>query len=102
MDFSFVLVIGLAAILMSALMIFSEVTSRRSSNFRLVFCISYFAGLALMQPWRVTSAEEVGMSAMMLIFIALWIAIGCIIGGVPTALAISIVRWTISVFKKQA
>jgi len=102
MDFSFIPVIALAAILMSIFMIFSEVASRRSSNFRLAFGISYLAGLALIQPWRVTSAEEVGMSAMMLIFIALWVAVGSIIGGVPTAFAISIVRWTISAFRKRA
>jgi hypothetical protein len=102
MDFSFILVIALAAILTSGMMIFAEVTSRRSSTFRLAFGISYLAGLALMQPWHGSSAQEVGMSGMMLIFMMLWVAIGCIIGGIPTALAISIVRWIAGFFRKRA
>lgn len=101
-DFSFILVIGLSAILMSGLMIFSEVTRRRGSSFRLAFGISYLLGLLLIQPWRIASPEEAGMSAMMLMFMAIWVAIGCIIGAAPTAFAISVVRWGVGAFKKRA
>ncbi|MBB5984197.1 hypothetical protein [Sphingobium lignivorans] len=102
MDFSFILVIGLSAILASASMIFAEVTSRRVSIFRLPFFAAYLLGLVLMQPWRVTSAEEAGMSAMMLVFMALWVAIGWIIGAIPTALILSIVRWVSATMRRRA
>jgi hypothetical protein len=102
MDFSFILVIGLSAILASAWMIFAEVTSRRVSIFRLPFIIAYLLGIALMQPWHVTSAEEAGLSAMMLFFMALWVAIGWIIGAIPTALILSIVRWASATVRKRA
>lgn len=99
MDFSFILVIGLGAVLASAFMIFAEVTSRRVSTFRLPFVVTYVFGIILMQPWRVTSIEEAGMSAMMLVFMALWVATGWIIGAIPTALIISAVRWAFGISK---
>jgi hypothetical protein len=101
MDFSFILVIGLSAILASAWMIFVEVTSRRVSIFRVPFIVAYLLGLALMQPWRITSAQEAGMSVMMLVFMVLWVAIGWLVGAGPTALLLSIVRWATGGFGKR-
>ncbi len=93
MDFSFILVIGVSAILVSAMMVYSEVTSRRYSIFRLSFGICYLIGIVLMQPWRIASTQEVGMSIIILVFGAIWVALGCIIGAVPTALGIALVKW---------
>lgn len=101
MDFSFILIIGLSAILASAWMIFAEVTARRVSIFRQPFVIAYLLGIALMQPWRIASAEDAGMSAMMLVLMALWVAIGWIIGAIPTALILSIVRWASAAVRKR-
>jgi hypothetical protein len=102
MDASFILVIGISAILTAGLMIFSEITSRRSSTFRLAFCASYLLGLALMQPWHIESTQEAGMSAAMLVFMAIWVAIGCILGAIPTAVVIGLARWFLSLAKKKA
>lgn len=101
MDLSFILIIGLNAILTSAMMVYSEVRSRRGSIFRLTFGISYLLGLAVMQPLRITSAEEAGMSVMMLIFMALWVMAGCLIGAAPTALALSMFRWAAGAIRKR-
>jgi hypothetical protein len=102
MDFSFVLVMGLSAILASAWMIFAEVSSRRVSFFRVPFITAYLLGLALMQPWNLASVEAVGISAAMLLFVAFWVMIGWILGAVPTALIFSVVRWASGIARKRA
>jgi hypothetical protein len=102
MDVSFILVIGLSAVVTSGLMIFSEVTSRRGSTFRLAFGISSLAGFLVMQPWRAASPEEAGVSLMTLIFIPLWAAIGCVLGAIPAALVISAIRWLARLIDKRA
>lgn len=93
MDISFILIIAASAILISGMMVYAEVTRRRRSIFRLTFGVSYLLGLALMQPWQVTSPQEAGMSVMMLIFMAIWVVIGCIMGAVPTAIGITLFKW---------
>lgn len=99
MDLSFILAIGLSAILTAVLMVLSEITSRRISTFRLAFGISYLLGLILMQPWRVASAEEAGMAGMTMVFLAIWVVIGCVLGAIPTALCVSLFGWIAGRFK---
>ncbi|MDR6852030.1 hypothetical protein J2Y54_001523 [Sphingomonas sp. BE123] len=93
MDASFILIIAASAIIMSVMMIYAEITRRRRSVFRLTFGVSYLFAIALMQPWRVASAQEAGMSVMMLVFMAIWVAIGCFIGGALTATVIAAFSW---------
>ena len=100
MDLSFILIIGLSAILASIFMIYAEFVSRRVSIFRIPFVIAYLFGLVLVQPWRIESAQEAGVSVMMLVFLAFWVAVGWIIGAVPTALTLSVVRRASGTHKK--
>jgi hypothetical protein len=82
-------------------MIFVEITSQRVSIFRVPFIVAYLLGLALMQPWRIASAQEAGMSAMMLVLMVMCVAMGWLIGAGPTALLLSIVRWAAGGFGKR-
>ena len=100
MDFSFILVIGLGAILASSFMILAEITSRRVSIFRLPVFITFIVSMALMQPWRASSTQEVGMSVMMLVFVIMWAVTGWIIGAIPTALILPVFRWVSGMARK--
>lgn len=92
-DVSFILIIAVSAVLMAAMMIYAEVTSRRHSVSRLTFGISYLFGLAMMQPWQIESAQDAGMAVMMLIYMAIWVMMGCAIGAAPTAMGIALFKW---------
>jgi hypothetical protein len=45
-----------------------------------------------MEPWRITAWQELGMFAIMLVMLALWVAAGCIIGGIPAAVIVALVE----------
>ncbi|NWK94909.1 hypothetical protein DM806_04345 [Sphingobium lactosutens] len=93
MDFSGFLVIPLSAVIMAVALVSAEIVRWRGSVFRLAFAISYILGLLLIQPWWTNSATEIGMSAIMLLILALWVVGGCIIGAIPAMLLIAIGKW---------
>src|SRR5689334_2527527 len=89
MDFSGFILIPLAAVVTACWMIGAAILSKGGPGFRASFLLSYGLGVIFMEPWRIASWQELGMFAVMLTMLALWVAAGCIIGGVPAALAIS-------------
>ena len=93
MDFSFILIIGLSAILSAAWLIMVHFTQRPGSKFRPPFVVSYLLGLAMMQPWRIASAQDVGMFAVLLLFmLPLWVTVGWLIGAAPTTLILHVFK----------
>ena len=93
MDFSFIPIIGLSAILSAAWLILVHIKQRPGSKFRPPFLVSYLLGILMMEPWRIASAQDVGMFAVLLFFmLPLWVSIGWLIGAAPTALGLHIIK----------
>ena len=90
MDFSGLLMIPLAAIITAAWIVGAAVTSKRGPGFRAPFLLSYGLGVIFMEPWKIASWEHVGMFAVMLVMLAMWIAFGCLAGGLPAVLITSV------------
>jgi len=44
-----------------------------------------------MEPWRIAAWQDVGMFAVMLVMLVLWVAGGCLVGAVPAALIVSVI-----------
>lgn len=62
--------------------------SKRGVGFGPPFLITYVLGVIFAEPWRIASWQELWMFAVMFLMLALWVAAGCIIGGVPAVLAV--------------
>jgi hypothetical protein len=90
MDFSYIILIPLTALITACWVIGAAVLSKKGPGFQGPFILSYGLGVIFMQPWRVVSWQELGMSAVMLVMLARWIAAGCIIGGIPTMIVVSV------------
>lgn len=90
MDFSGFILIPLAAVITFCWIIGSAVLSKNGLGFRAPFLLSYGLGVIFMEPWRIAAWQELGMFAVMLIMLALWVAAGWIIGGIPAALIVSV------------
>ncbi|WP_167397769.1 hypothetical protein [Sphingomonas faeni] len=43
-----------------------------------------------MEPWKIAAWQELGLFAIMLVMLALWAAAGCVVGGIPAALVVSL------------
>ena len=83
MDFSGLILIPLAAVITACWIIGAAVMSKGGPGFRVPFLLSYGLGVICMEPWRIAAWQELGMFAVMLVMLVLWIAAGCLIGGVP-------------------
>jgi hypothetical protein len=92
MDFSGLLLIPLAALITATWLVGVATLSSRAGTLRPPFLLSYSFGLLFMQPWLITSWQEAGMFAVMLVTLAIWIAAGCIIGAMPVVAAIALTR----------
>lgn len=90
MDFSGLILTPLAAVITACWIIGAALFSKRNPGFRAPFLLSYALGVASMEPWRIVSWQHVGMFAFMLVMLVLWVAAGCIIGGLPAALVVSL------------
>lgn len=90
MDFSGLILIPLAAVITACWIIGSAVLSKNGVGFRAPFLLSYALGVIFMEPWRIAAWQELGMFAIMLVMLALWIAAGCLIGGLPAVLIVSV------------
>jgi len=90
MDFSGLILIPLSAIITATWMIGAAILSGRGPGFRNPFLLSYALGVLFMEPWRIATWGESGMFAAMLVVLALWVAGGCIIGGIPAAIVIAL------------
>jgi hypothetical protein len=90
MDFSGLLLIPLAALITAVWIIGASILSKSSPGFRSPFLLSYGLGVIFMEPWRISTWEHLGMFAVMLVMLALWVEIGCLVGGLPAALAVSV------------
>jgi hypothetical protein len=88
MDFSSLALISLAAIITGCWIIGTAVLSKRGVGFGPPFLITYVLGVIFAEPWRIASWQELWMFAVMFLMLALWVAAGCIIGGVPAVLAV--------------
>lgn len=88
MDFSGLILLPLAAVITACWIIGAALFSKRGPGFRAPFLLSYASGVIFMEPWRAATWQEAGMLAVMLVMLAIWIAAGCIIGGIPATLAV--------------
>lgn len=92
MDFSGLVSIPLAAVITACWMIGTAILSKNGPGFRAPFLLSYGLGVLFMEPWRIAAWQDLGMFAVMLVVLALWVAAGCIIGGIPAALIVALVE----------
>ena len=90
MDFSGFLLIPLAAVITAMWIVGAGILSKPSPGFRSPFLLSYGLGVIFMGPWRISTWEHFGMFAVMLVMLALWVTVGCFVGGLPAALAVSV------------
>lgn len=101
MDVSFILIIGLAAIITAVTMIYAEMATHRPPVMRISFGVPYVAGLLMMQPWHIQSFEDAGIAIAMLVFMAFWVVIGIVVGGIPAAIAIAFGKHIVAAVSKQ-
>lgn len=90
MDFSGLILIPLAALITACWILVAAVRTKKGRSFRAPFLLSYGLGVIFMEPWRIAAWQELGMFAVMLVVLALSVAGGCIIGGIPAVLAVSV------------
>ena len=90
MDFSGLILIPLAAAITACWTIGAAAFSQHTPGFRRPFLLSYCLGVLFEEPWRIASWQHVGMFAVMLIVLVFSVGAGCIIGGVPAALVVSV------------
>lgn len=90
MDFSGLFLIPLAALITAVWIVGAGLMSKRGPGFRAPFLLSYGLGVVFMEPWKIGSWENVGTFAVMLVMLALWVACGCLVGGLPAAVIVTI------------
>ena len=91
MDFSGFISIRLAAVITACSIIGAAVFAKRGSGLRGPFLPSYGFGVIFMEPWRIAAWQDIGMFAVMLVMLVLWVAGGCLVGAVPAALIVSVI-----------
>lgn len=91
MDFSFVLIIPLAALISATTVIVMASVPRwkEQRSLRVSFGLSYLASALILQPWHGIALRETGFLFLGLALIFIWVGAGCLIG---TALALLIVK----------
>jgi len=90
MDLSSFILIPLAALISACWIVGAAVLSKQTPSFRAQFVLSYGLGVIFMEPWRMTSWQDLGMFVVMLVMLAFWVAAGCLIGGLPATFAVFI------------
>jgi len=85
------LMLPLAAIITATWIIIAAARGREPT-FRSPFLLAYALAILLMQPWHIGSWQEAGMALVMLAMSAIPIAGGCVAGGIPAVLTVSLVR----------
>ena len=90
MDFSGLIVIPLAALITAGWLIGAALLSKRGPGFRPPFLLSYVLGVLFMEPWHIGSWQHLGMFAVMLVMLLFSAAAGCLIGGLPSTLIVSL------------
>ncbi len=90
MDFSGLIALPLAAAITACWIVGAAVLSKNGSGFRTPFLLSYGFGVVFMEPWKIAAWQDLGMFAIMLVVLAISVAAGCVIGGIPTALIVSL------------
>ena len=90
MDFSGVIVLPLAAPITACWIVSAVVLKNNGPSFRAPFLLSYGFGVIFMEPWEIATWQELGMFAIMLVMFSLWVAAGCVVGGIPAALIVSL------------
>ena len=90
MDFSGFVLIPLAALITAGWIVGAALLSRHRPGFRPPFLLSYALGVMFMEPWHIVSWRDVGMFAVILVGLVFSVAAGCLIGGVPALLIVSI------------
>lgn len=91
MDFSFVLIIPLAA-LISVVTVIVKAWSpkwREGRSFAISFWLSFVASTLILQPWHGMALREFGFVLLGFGLIFAWVVIGCLMG---TAIALLVVR----------
>jgi hypothetical protein len=88
-DVSSLILIPLAAVITACWIIGAAALAKDRPGFRAPFLVSYGLGVIFMAPWRIAAWQELGMLVIMLVMLALSVAAGCVIGGLPAALAVS-------------
>ena len=92
MDFAALIVMPLAAIITAVWTIGVGITSKPGAGFRAPFLASYALGVILTEPWKIASWGHLGMFAVMLFMLAMWVAFACIVGGLSAAFITSVAR----------
>jgi hypothetical protein len=94
MDFSFVLIIPLAALISATTVIVMALVPRwkEQRSFRVSFGLSYLASALILQPWHGIALREVGFLFLGLALIFTWVVAGCLIGTAPAVLTVKTVR----------
>jgi len=90
MDFSGLIVLPLAALITACWIVSAAVLSKNGPGFQAPFLLSYGFGVMFMEPWKIVAWQELGMFGIMLVMLALWVAAGCVVGGIPAALIVSL------------
>ena len=90
MDFSGLILIPLAALITAGWIIGAALLSKRGPGFRNPFFLSYVLGVLFMEPWHIASWEHLVMFAVMLVMLLFSTAAGCLIGGLPAILLMSL------------
>jgi len=92
MDLLGVVLLPLTAAVTACWIIGAAVLARRRPSFRASFLPFCGLGILASEPWRVGSAQELGMMVIMLVMLAIPIAIGCFVGRLLGVGAISVVQ----------
>ncbi|MDR6136396.1 hypothetical protein QE361_003401 [Sphingomonas sp. SORGH_AS802] len=92
MDASFLISIPLAALITACWMIGAAIAAKDGPGFRGPFLLSYGLSALFMEPWRIAVWEELGIFAITLVMLVIWVAVGCIIGGIPTTIAVALAK----------
>jgi len=90
MDFSGFVLIPLAALITAGWIVGAALLSKHRPGFRAPFLLSYALGIMFMERWHTGSWRDVGMFVVTLLGLVFSVAAGCLIGGVPAFLIISI------------
>lgn len=91
MDVVGLLMLPLGAIITATWVIIAAALGREPT-FRSPFLVAYALAILLMQPWHIGSWQNAGMALVMLVMSAIPIAVGCVAGGIPAALVVSLFR----------
>jgi len=90
MDLSGLVVVPLAAFITAGWIVSEALLSNHRPGFRPPFLLSYLLDVMFMEPWHIASWQDVGMFAVILVGLVFSVAAGCLIGGVPALLIVSI------------